>query len=173
MRTGLPLVMLLIVSSTCSIKGQDALEPLVLPISGRVTDREQKLEGCEVITFKGNEVVGRQVTDRGGRFGMLLGLGQEFAIEFRKEGFLPKRILVDTRGELPKDLIEIAPIEMTMSMMPGSKYEGADTDALDFPFAIIRYDRGSKAFVQDQQYTADMMRTNGAVLLMSGRAGKK
>jgi hypothetical protein len=103
---------------------------------------------------------------------MVLGLGEEFAIEFSKEGFLPKRVLVDTRGELPKDLVDIAPIEMAMSMLKAEKYQGADTDELDFPFAIVRYDRGARAFVQDQQYTADMMRTNGALLLMSGRAGK-
>jgi hypothetical protein len=148
-------------------------EQLALPINGRVSDGDHKLEGCSVLTYKGNDLVGDQVTDRSGRFGMVLGLGEEFAIEFRKEGFLPKRVLVDTRGELPKDLVEIAPIEMAMSMLPTSKYEGADTDELDFPFAIVRYDRGAKAFVQDQQYTVDMMRTNGALLLMSGRAGKQ
>lgn len=147
-------------------------EPLGLVINGRVSRGDVKLAGCEVITFKGNEVVSRQVTERNGRFGMVIGLGDEFAIEFRKEGFLPKRVIVDTRAELPKDLVDIAPIEMTMSMLPAEKYEGADTDELDFPFAIVHYDRGAKAFVQDLQYTADMMRTNGALLLMSGRAGK-
>lgn len=146
---------------------------LTLPVSGRVMEADKKMEGCKVIIFKGNEVLGEQVTDRSGRFGMELGLQEEFAIEFRKEGYLPKRVLVDTRGNLPKDLVDIAPIEMAMTMLPASKYDGADTDELDFPFAIIRYDRGAKAFVQDHEYTADMMRTNGALLLMSGRAGKR
>lgn len=168
MRIHLP-VMLVLALHAATVSAQ---EPLALPINGRVSNGEAKLEGCEVITYKGNEVVGRQVTERNGRFGMMLGLGEEFAIEFRKEGFLPKRVVVDTRAELPKDLMEIAPIEMAMSMLPASKYEGADTDELDFPFAIVRYDRGAKAFIQDHQYTADMMRTNGALLLMSGRSGK-
>jgi hypothetical protein len=61
---------------------------------------------------------------------------------------------------------------MTMSMLPASKYEGADTDALDFPFAIVRWNKQAMAFVQDQQYTADMMRTNGAALLQAGRTSK-
>lgn len=151
-----------------------AQEPvLTLPIIGRVTEGDKKMEGCKVLVFKGNEVVGEQVTDRGGRFALELGLQEEFAIEYRKEGFLSKRILVDTRAKLPADLMEIEPIEVSMSMLPEAKYEGADTDELDFPFAIVRYDRGAKAFVQDYQYTADMMRTNGALLLMSGRATKR
>ncbi len=168
MRTQLSL--LLAMSIGCSV-AQD-LPPLGLPINGRVSQGDAKLEGCEVTIYKGNDVVGHQITERTGRFSMVLGLGEEFAIEFSKEGFLTKRVIVDTRGELPKDLVEIAPIEMAMSMLKAEKYVGADTDELDFPFAIVRYDRGARAFVQDQQYTADMMRTNGALLLMSGRAVK-
>ena len=148
-------------------------EALFLGINGRVNNGEEKLEGCAVLVFKGNELVGQQLTGRNGRFGLELGLGETFALEFKKEGFLPKRVVVDTGGDLPKDLMEIVPIEMTMSMLPATKYAGADTDELDFPFAIIRFDRRAGAFVQDQQYTADMMRTNGALLLMSGRAGKQ
>ena len=157
-----------------STHAQDSAGPVLsLPVNGRVFEGDRKLEGCEVLTFKGNELVGTQVTNGNGRFGMILGLGEEYAIEFRKEGFLAKRILVDTRGELPKDLVEIAPLDMAMNMLTASKYQGADIDELDFPFAIVRYDRSSKAFIQDNQYTADMMRTNGALLLMSGRAGKE
>lgn len=158
-----------ILFATTALQAQDVL---TLPINGRVSDGEHKLEGCDILTYKGNDLVGRQTTTGNGRFAMVLGLGEEFAIEFRKDGYLPKRVLVDTRGDLPKDLVEIAPIEMAMSMLKATKYEGADTDVLDFPFAIVRYDRGARAFVQDQQYTVDMMRTNGALLLMSGRSGK-
>ncbi|MCC6541608.1 MAG: hypothetical protein IT225_05265 [Flavobacteriales bacterium] len=164
-----PILLLLVVLPVVT-PAQDMV--LTLPIAGRVLEADKKLEGCQVIIYKGNEVVGEQVTDRSGRFGMELGLQEEFAIEFRKEGYLPKRVLVDTRANLPKDLVEIIPIDMAMTMLPASKYEGADTDQLDFPFAIVRYDRGARAFVQDHQYTADMMRTNGALLLMSGRATK-
>ncbi|MCB0771085.1 MAG: hypothetical protein KDC00_11855 [Flavobacteriales bacterium] len=146
---------------------------LTLPILGRVSDADGKLEGCIIHVFKGNEPIGEQMTGKNGRFDMHLGLGEEYAIEFRKEGFLPKRVLVDTRADLPKDVAQIEPIMMEMSMLPAEKYDGADTDELDFPFAIIRYHKGAKAFVQDQEYTADMMRTNGALLLMSGRAGKE
>jgi len=171
MRTALSLVAPLAILLASTIA--QAQDPLLLTINGRVSDGDHKLAGCDVITYKGNELVSKQTTTGNGRFGMVLGLGEEFAIEFRKEGYLPKRVLVDTRGDLPNDLVDIAPIEMAMSMLTASKYVGADTDELDFPFAIVRYDRGAKAFVQDQQYTVDMMRTNGALLLMSGRSGKE
>lgn len=145
---------------------------MVLEVAGRITDGEKKLQGCAVVVYDGNDVVGEQVTDKAGRFNMGLGLGKEFAVVFSKEGFLPKRILVDTRADLPKEVLGIPPLQMEMSMLPASKYEGADTDVLDFPFAIVRFDKRTMSFAQDQQYTVGMMRTNGALLLMAGRAGR-
>lgn len=151
---------------------QSEREPLVLEIVGRITDGEKKLEGCKVVVYDGNEVVGEQTTDKSGRFGLGLGLQKEFAVVFQREGFLPKRMLVDTRAKIPADVIAIAPMEMEMSMLRADKYEGADTDVLDFPFAIVSWNRSVGAFTQDQQYTVDMMRANGAVLLQAGRSVK-
>lgn len=147
-------------------------EPLVLEITGRISDGEKKLAGCEVIVYEGNEVVGQQITDKSGRFGLGLGLQKEFAIVFQKDGFLPKRVLVDTRAKLPAGTIALAPLDMEMSMLPAAKYEGADTDVLDFPFAIVSWNRQAGAFTQDQQYTVGMMRANGAALLQAGRSVK-
>ncbi|HRD52272.1 MAG TPA: hypothetical protein PKY96_06455 [Flavobacteriales bacterium] len=145
----------------------------VLEVTGRISDGDKKLPGCEVVVYEGNEIVATQLTDKSGRFGLGLGLQKEFAIVFQKEGFLPKRMLVDTRGKVPAELENLVPIEMEMSMLRAEKYEGADTDVLDFPFAMVKWNRQLLAFVQDQQYTADMMRANGAALLQAGRSVKR
>lgn len=144
----------------------------VLEVTGRISDGDKKLAGCEVVVYEGNEIVATQLTDKSGRFGLGLGLQKEFAIVFQKEGFLPKRMLVDTRGKVPAELENLVPIEMEMSMLRAEKYEGADTDVLDFPFAMVKWNRQVLAFVQDQQYTAGMMRANGAALLQAGRSVK-
>lgn len=169
MRNSILTMLLLAISLPTA--AQDS-EPLVLEIVGRITDGDKKLEGVEVVVYDGNEVVGRQVTDKSGRFGVGLGLQKEFAIVFEMEGFLPKRMLVDTRAKIPAEVVDIAPISMEMSMLVADKYEGADTDVLDFPFAIVKWNRQAMAFVQDYQYTADMMRANGAALLQAGRSVK-
>lgn len=156
----------------CTATFAQVTDSRVLEITGRITDGDKKLAGCEVVVYEGNDVVGSQLTDKGGRFGLGLGLGKEFAIVFQKEGFLPKRILVDTRAKIPVEIRDLAPLDMEMSMLLASKYEGANTDMLDFPFAIVKWNRQQGAFTQDQQYTADMMRTNGAALLQAGRSVK-
>lgn len=156
----------------CSATFAQVADSRVLDITGRITDGEKKLAGCEVVVYEGNDVVGTQLTDKSGRFGLGLGLGKEYAIVFQKEGFLPKRVLVDTRAKIPVEIRDLAPLDMEMSMLLATKYDGANTDMLDFPFAIVKWNRQVGAFTQDQQYTTDMMRTNGAALLQAGRSVK-
>jgi hypothetical protein len=80
--------------------------------------------------------------------------------------------VVDTRAEIAEENLVFIPLQMDLSLLVAEKYDGADTDVLDFPFAMVSYDKRAKAFVQDAQYTTDMQRANGAALLMAGRSSK-
>ena len=62
---------------------------------------------------------------------------------------------------------------MDVSMLEHARYEGANTDDLDFPFAMIKYNRKTFMFEQDAEYTMGMQRTNGALLLMAARSDMK
>lgn len=152
-----------------------APEDIPLEVYGRITDGENKLPGCLVLVFKGNEQVGAITTDKGGKFDVRLALNGDYALELRKEGFAPKRILIDTHmPKLREDAeVVIAPIGMDISLLEKVKYTGVNTDELDFPFAIVRWSKRDMAFTQDPAYTIDMQRTNGAILLMAARAEKK
>lgn len=143
-----------------------------LPVSGKVTNGDDRLAGCRVIVYKGNDMVAEQVTGKSGKFALGVPLGDQYALEFKAEGFIAKRIIVDTRADVPAEELVFVPLDMVVGMLAASKYTGADTDALDMPFAIVRFNPRTKAFEDDLQYTRDMMRTNGALLLMAGRANK-
>lgn len=145
----------------------------MLPVQGRITDGENKLEGCTVVLLKGNDAVDTAVTSKSGKFTHLLEIGQDYSLIFEKAGFVPKRIVIDTHfPEDPTDLV-FEPLAMDISLMAAEKYAGVDTDVLDFPFAIVRFDRKLNGFVQDQEYTMGMQRANGALLLMAARAEKR
>jgi hypothetical protein len=143
-----------------------------LPVHGRVTNGDAKLPGCLILVYKGNEVVAEQVTGKSGKFALGIPVGDQYALEFKIDGYVPKRIIVDTRADVPAEELVFAPLDMVVGMMAASKYAGADTDALDMPFAIVRFNPKTKAFEDDLEYTRGMMRTNGSLLLMAGRAGK-
>lgn len=145
----------------------------LLPVSGRITDGENRLAGCRIVTYDGNEAVGEVTTDKNGKFEVALKLARQYGLEFHKEGFVPKRIVIDTRAEVPAEHLAYVPLVMDISMLAVEKYQGVDTDVLDFPFAIVRYNKVVDAFVQDQEYTMGMQRANGALLLMAARAEKR
>lgn len=156
-------------------EGGAAQEGYYLPVSGRVTDGENKLAGCEVILFKDGERVSAQTTDKSGKFELELDMNASWGIEFHKDGFVAKRMVFDTH--LPKmkadDELIIEPMTMEVGMLERERYQGANTDDLDFPFAIVKWNRAMGTFAQDQEYTMGMQRTNGALLLMAARKEKQ
>jgi hypothetical protein len=156
-----------------SASAQSGSDEVVLPIMGRITDGETKLEGCEVITYRDNERVGSITTDKSGKFALGLAMNRSFSIEFRKAGFVPKRVQIDTQFPKAVDDLYFEPLVMDIGMLAEAKYNGVSTDELDFPFARIRYDEKAGIFAQDPEWTMGMQRTNGALLLMAGRVEKR
>jgi hypothetical protein len=169
------IALFLVIISSLPLTAQDTLHGTTLEIYGRLTDGENKLAGCQVTVYKDNDQVGDFPTDKGGKFDVALAMNATYSIEFRKDGFAPKRILIDTHMPPARVGAEvmIAPIGMDISLLEKVKYEGANTDELDFPFAIVKWSKSQGAFVQDQEYTMGMQRTNGALLLMAARTDMK
>lgn len=150
----------------------EGVAPII--IDGKVTDGTNKLPDSEVAVFKGNELVSTLPTGKSGRFRAELQVGEVYSLEFRHAGFVPKRIVFDTHMPRPKKDhdFEMEPIPMDISLLEHTRFEGANMDDLDFPFAMVKFNRTSMAFEQDVEYTMGMQRTNGALLLMAARAGK-
>lgn len=169
------LAFLILVCSAASLFAQEKGDAAPLEVYGRITDGEDKLAGCQIIVFKENEQISALTTDKSGKFDVALAINETYSLELRKEGFAAKRIVIDTHmPPLKEDLeLTIAPIGMDISLLEKSKYDGANTDDLDFPFAIVKWSKGQGAFVQDQEYTIGMQRTNGAILLMAARTEMK
>ncbi len=143
-------------------------------VDGRITDGENKLAGAEVIIFKGNDQVATTKTDKSGRFKAEVEMNENYGLEFRHTGFVAKRIALDTHMPKPKpgQEFELVPLDITISLLEKARYDGAPTDDLDFPFALIKFNKRTLAFEQDAEYTMSMQRTNGALLLMAARSDK-
>lgn len=155
------------------VHAQDYHQEATLPVMGRLTDGENKLEGCEVVTYRGNERIATSTTDKSGKFHAELALNGEYSLAFHKSGFVPKRILIDTSLPSRMDDLVFDPLMMDISLLAADKYQGVDTDELDYPFARVRYDAKTQTFAQDQEWTMGMQRTNGALLLAAGRVEKR
>ncbi len=166
----LPLFLLMMVPGLCAFAQGGDVAPL--EIFGRMMAGEEKLAGAEVLVFNGNERVATITTEKSGKFDLRLSMNGNYSLEFRKEGFAPKRILIDTHLPHFPDGAEvvIAPIGMDITLLEKAKFDGANTDELDFPFALIKWSKRDQAFTQDAEYTASMQRTSGALLLVAARS---
>ena len=101
--SSLAIAHLSVLSFTVPTRAQDyakSMEPML--VDGRITDGENKLVGAEVVIFKANEQLESVKTDKGGRFKVKLEMNQDYGMEFRQEGFVAKRIAIDTRMPKPK-----------------------------------------------------------------------
>lgn len=148
-------------------------EPIYLSVNGTIKASDKKLEGCKVVIFIGNDSIGEVITPKSGKFHFGMEKDQEYGLVFKCNGYVPKRIIVDTHAKLTKEIFAEMNLDMIVNMMEAEKFEGANTDALDFPFAILKYDRKANAFLEDPEYTTGVMRTNGALLLVAGRSTNK
>ncbi|MEO8069026.1 MAG: hypothetical protein ABI599_15120 [Flavobacteriales bacterium] len=168
----LPILFLLLSSASIPVLAQDEEAVTALEVAGRITDGEKNLEGVLVYAMIDNVRVDSLKTTGNGKFGMLLDLQKEHMLEFKKEGYVVKRMLIDLRVKArPGQELVVAPIDMDVTLLDEQYYEGADTDVLDFPSAIVRWNKTQGAFAMDYDYTMGMARANGSVLLMAARTG--
>ncbi len=169
----IPATIALFTANTTALLAQDYAQEIgPLPVYGQLSDGQNKLVGSEVVVFLGNDIVSSVKTDKAGRFKAALELNKSFSIEFRHEGFVPKRIAIDTHlpKPWPDQEFELIPVDMNVSMLERDRYDGANTDDLDFPFALIKFNKKTMTFEQDLEYTMGMQRVNGALLLMAARS---
>jgi hypothetical protein len=148
------------------------LPPEQLVVQGRITDGDQVLSGAEAVLYKDNVAVARVSAGRRGHFRFRLDLQTHYVVEFKHAGSVTKRIALDT--QVPPSATsyghELEKIVLNITLLDRSRYQGAPTDELDFPSALIRYDRKTQSFQPDMEYTQAMQRTNGSLLLTAARA---
>ncbi len=139
----------------------------LLPVDAIILDAGKPVDACSVTLHKGGVRMETFITRRKGQFQTGLEHGHLYTLEFAKAGFITKRIVVDTRADVHPSKLPGMPMLMDVEMLRSDRYRGIETDALDMPFAIVRFDKRANAFVQDADYAQEMHRTNSALLQLA------
>lgn len=153
------------VNGTITLKKENKLR-----IMGRVEYDKERIEGVAVKLYKGNELIMDVVTDKSGRYEAELDFGHEYMFHFSKAGYLNKMFAVDAKNNLPKEPLNHPAFPVNVLMIPMEKFEGVDMDVLEFPFALVRFNKRFQLFDNDPKYTQNMSRALAAAMLQSGRA---
>lgn len=142
----------LVMSSLTVITGLAQDHPPLI-IDGQILDGRDRLEDAYVRIEKNGNFDREIRTDRRGKFDFELELFNEYMIYFGKEGFVTKKIHVDTRT------ISEGQIKSAYLRYGGWKVEifpddlGVDVEILDKPIGKVSYSDEYNSFINDDFYT--------------------
>ncbi len=124
-----------------------------LILSGMVEQSKEPLSGAVIKVYKGSQPVKNLQSGEGGQFEIKMGLGNEYTITFTKEGFVKKKIRVNST--VPKGQKGEWKVEFPIGLF--KEYPGLDVSALEEPVTKILYKRSAQGFGYAKRYTRKMM----------------
>jgi hypothetical protein len=125
-----------------------------LEISGKVATDNKKSNGLvSVLLFKNNMVVQSIKMPPTGTFKFILDKNEEYTVKIVQKGFFPRLISIST--EIPEKIIGKHIFKFYFDLVPLPNVEVAtkNTDALDFPVALVFYDKEKGYFDYSKKYT--------------------
>lgn len=122
----------------------------VLDISGEITHGEASLEGVLVELYEGNRVVDAFETKKNGKFKFTLMSAEIYTIQLTKKGYYTKRISVNTN--IPAEIEDTYKFDFDINV-DAKEEKSYDSYLVEYPSALIAYDKKKDEFVFDKTYT--------------------
>ncbi len=135
---------------TKSIYSQNLLE-----VKGRLSfkDGDNAKEG-EINLYENGQFVKSIPSDRSGRFKMDLEISKDYIFEFSKDGYVTKKISINT--EVPESFKNKAFTPIYFAVELFNQYEGVNTVVFSQPVGIIKFYRQIGDFDYDVDYSTKM-----------------
>ena len=137
-----------------------------LKIKGKFDNSVTDFNGVYTVKLiYNNKVVEEQTLKVSKSFSFNLGRNCFYAIKMEKDGYIPKIISISTM--VPKALgeSESYTFKLSTNLISMELYGLFEDDNVDFPSAIIYYDKGSDSFEFSQKYTEALIKKMKSDLL--------
>ncbi len=125
----------------------------VLIVRGLVDEDYEPLRNVKITVLNDSKKVKEAYTDTKGEFELQLGLNKEFTLTFTKEGYVSKKVFVNSA--IPEGETGNWAVEFPLGLF--KMYPGLDISALDNPVTKIQYIEKENGFGYDRLYTEKMM----------------
>lgn len=142
-----------------------------LIIYGKVLNREIIQRHIGFKLYEGNDLVVNGNLDRKGQFELPLYANQNYVLEINASGYLPKRFYFNTN--VPKKENKLFTFGFFIRLMPEDLVKGADIFSLDFPYAIVSYNKETPGFDFSEKYSEEMKGEEMNALNFSRNFSKK
>lgn len=140
------------------VNSRDQATGWYVPATVKVTLEGAKAKDLDVIIYKDNKQLQKLKVEKG-RFTLNLDLDNAYTLVIQKAGYRNKSVYMDTH--MPKDQVSYAAYQCTINLEAADKFTHADPFFLDFPGAIVRWDKQVQGFQPNAQYLADIQSKMG------------
>lgn len=116
-----------------------------ISIGGYVTSVGSLLDNVEVLVYQNNKIVEHFNSSNLGEFEFDITTNNYYTVEFKRNGFFSKRIIIDTFTE-SFEVSEKMNIEFSVDLIKEEDLNGIDADVLDFPICKYEFDEKNEGF---------------------------
>jgi len=143
-------LMLLAMSSGSFAK--DTLNaPAVFKLNVKVKTSLHELAGLTVHLYDHNTLVQTISPNKKGSFKARLERNKYYTLEFSMPGYYSKRIAFSTY--VADDIVNESVFKFDVYMIANDELKGVDASTLDFPVALVSYDKKARELSYDKRYT--------------------
>lgn len=134
-------------------------------VKGDVFPKNTKSRSVNVLVYKDNTIVDEMRVRRNGRFKAALGAGAYYTLVFQSEGYVAKKVIVETIGladgaKPRKNSFEFDVVLKSENFLD----ELAEEDAFTFPTAWIRYNAFKGVLMINMPYTLGIHKAQTSLL---------
>tara|TARA_R110002096_G_scaffold136909_7_gene289862 strand:+ start:44891 stop:45394 length:504 start_codon:yes stop_codon:yes gene_type:complete len=133
----------------------------LLPFSGKIFTESKKDNKVTVKLYDGNKLVSSYETKANGKFIMDLERNKKYTVEFSQTAYVTKRISIDTKVN-PKEVELLKEFKFDVDLI--KEEEGINYSNLDFPIALIEFEKHSGQFDYNKAYTENMLKEQERIL---------
>ena len=129
-----------------------------LELVGKIINANEGIDGsCKIELICNNEVIDTLLLKEGKKkFKFVLSKNKYYAIRVSKKGYISRLLSVDTK--LFNEIEGIYKFEFDMELIDERFASRLNSDALDFPVAIIYFDNEEDCFNYSREYTSALKR---------------
>lgn len=167
MKKLLNLILLSILFTNISTAGEGSS---YFGFKGKVFLADDKGGKVTVSLYDGNKKISSYVTGASGKFIVDLFKDRHYTLQFSKEGYVTKRVIIDT-GVNPKDALGVKEFKFDIGLI--KEESDKDYSELDFPITIIEFEKSKREFVYNKKYTNYMLDVQDRVLRDKGEMAQK
>lgn len=123
-------------------------------VTGTIKYEDELIRNCEVILYMNNSIESITKSNKQGKFHIKIHPDRYYTLEFNKEGFVSKRVVIKT-----KDMHLVShPLQFNVTLNPSISYNSEiyHKHDLEFPFGLIQFNARKKCFEYLEEYTERM-----------------